>query len=359
MLLLAGKHSKLKKVVATILAISTVVSLGALPCSAALTIGETTYSGYPLPPSSDYWENRYWYSYGQNGYYDPYNYYGYYYDYIYGDSWYWDSWEDWKDYYWDNYWDWDDYWDSYEDWEDYWDTWYEDWYDGYWIDWDEGYTDYVPATQYPYFYPKSGAQITHDGHGNFDVNTNAFSSVSGATMVVTADDSHSEGLVDGYPGYPDTWQGNSGATSQGGYYNGGVYSGGTYTVSNVVEGSRLGTLSFLGNTMGVYEGTSNANMGKGAGHFIGTSAWDGNVCFAGHNRGPDAYFYDLKDIKVGDIITYSTSYGTRTYSVTSRRVVSVNDLSPLNASNQNMLTLVTCVANEPSIRLAVQAVQIG
>ena len=109
--------------------------------------------------------------------------------------------------------------------------------------------------------------------------------------------------------------------------------------------------------MTVYEGTSNSSMAKGAGHFTGTSAWNGNSCFAGHNRGSNAWFRDVKDLKNGDIITYSTSLGTRQYRVISVRIVSVNDFTPLSGSSQNMLTLVTCLANEPDVRLVVQAVQ--
>lgn len=44
--------------------------------------------------------------------------------------------------------------------------------------------------------------------------------------------------------------------------------------------------------------------------------------------------------------------------MTGTRIVSVKDLSPLNASVQNQLTLVTCLANQPLVRLIVTAEQV-
>ena len=53
------------------------------------------------------------------------------------------------------------------------------------------------------------------------------------------------------------------------------------------SGGYLGTLKIpaIGLSAKVYEGTDSSTLAKGAGHFPGTSIWDGNVCVAGHNRG--------------------------------------------------------------------------
>ena len=48
----------------------------------------------------------------------------------------------------------------------------------------------------------------------------------------------------------------------------------------------------------------------------------------------------------------------RIYQVTGTRIVSVNDLSPLTGSVENQLTLVTCLANQPNVRLIVMAEQV-
>jgi sortase A len=111
----------------------------------------------------------------------------------------------------------------------------------------------------------------------------------------------------------------------------------------------------LGKTILVYEGESLENMKKGIGHFSGTSAWDGNCGFAGHNRGAAAYFSFVKDLAVGDRITYSTLYGVRTYEVYRKDVIGDTDYSGLGQSADNIISLITCVADQPSLRYLVQA----
>ena len=61
------------------------------------------------------------------------------------------------------------------------------------------------------------------------------------------------------------------------------------------SGGHLGTLKIpaIGLSTKVYEGTDSNTLAKGAGHFPGTSVWDGNCCIAGHNRGVRDDFGDL------------------------------------------------------------------
>ena len=110
--------------------------------------------------------------------------------------------------------------------------------------------------------------------------------------------------------------------------------------------------------MGVYEGTGDAPLLKGAGHFEGTSIWLGNICLAGHNRGVRNDFGKIHTLRYGDIITFTTVLGTRTYAVSSVTKVSVNDVSGLEPSATNMITLYTCVENRPAYRWCVTAVVI-
>lgn len=121
----------------------------------------------------------------------------------------------------------------------------------------------------------------------------------------------------------------------------------------------LGTLSAsaIGLSAKIYQGTDSAAMRKGVGHFAETSIWDGNVAFAGHNRGSSNYFGKIHPLEEGDVIKLTTRLGTRSYSVYSVRKVSVNDVSVLNPSHENIITLVTCVMNEPQYRWCVQARQ--
>ena len=121
----------------------------------------------------------------------------------------------------------------------------------------------------------------------------------------------------------------------------------------------LGTLKIpsIGLTVGVYEGTGSAPLLKGAGHFEGTSIWNGNIAIAGHNRGVRNDFGKIHTLKSGDTITLTTALGTRTYAVTTVSKVSVNDTSGLSASTDNQITLYTCVENQPAYRWCVRALE--
>ena len=129
------------------------------------------------------------------------------------------------------------------------------------------------------------------------------------------------------------------------------------TSSMYYSNGSLGTLKIpsIGLTVGVYEGTGSAPLLKGAGHFEGTSIWNGNIAIAGHNRGVRNDFGKIHTLKSGDTITLTTALGTRTYAVTSVSKVSVNDTSGLSASIDNQITLYTCVENQPAYRWCVRA----
>ncbi len=111
-------------------------------------------------------------------------------------------------------------------------------------------------------------------------------------------------------------------------------------------------------TLKVYEGESLENMRKGIGHFESTSAWDGNVGFAGHNRGASGYFGFVKDLEIGDKMTYTTRYGVRNYKIVNKVRINDTDYTSLGWTDKNTLTLITCVENKPSLRWSVQAEEI-
>ena len=126
------------------------------------------------------------------------------------------------------------------------------------------------------------------------------------------------------------------------------------------EDGSIGTLYIArtGKTIKVYEGEALSNLAKGAGHFSATSAWDGNVALAGHNRGSAPYFSFVKDMQNGDTLTYTTKYGVRTYKVISKTQIDEYDNLPLSWSSDNRLTLITCVADVPELRYCVIAVEV-
>jgi sortase A len=107
-----------------------------------------------------------------------------------------------------------------------------------------------------------------------------------------------------------------------------------------------------GKTVKVFEGEDLSNLRKGAGHFVSASAWDGNVALCGHNRGSTGYFSFVKDMRIGDKVTYTTPYGARVYEVISNEQIGEYDRSKLSWSADNILTLITCVIGIPELRWA-------
>ncbi len=106
----------------------------------------------------------------------------------------------------------------------------------------------------------------------------------------------------------------------------------------------------------VYEGTSLATLDKGIGHFENSSYLDGNVCLAGHNY--TGVWKKLYTLQKGDKITYISFLGTKEYEVDKSIAIDANDWSSLEDTTDNTLTLITCIKNQPSQRLCVQAKEV-
>ena len=132
------------------------------------------------------------------------------------------------------------------------------------------------------------------------------------------------------------------------------------TADSYYKGGHLGTLKIpaIDLSVKIYQGTSDATLKKGVGHFASTSVWDGNVSLAAHNRGANSYFGKIHTLEMGDRITLSTKEGTRTYSVTSVMKIDETDNSMLAATSENCLTLFTCVRNERDYRWCIRAVEV-
>lgn len=146
--------------------------------------------------------------------------------------------------------------------------------------------------------------------------------------------------------------------------SGGVqYQTPAYTSADGMErkDGSIGTVKIpsLDISMKVWEGETTASMAKGLGHYSSTSAWDGNVGVCGHNRGAKYVIGSIKDLEIGDTITYTTIFGTRTYRVSFVGTISNTDWSYLQATADNRITLTTCLANQPSKRVCVQAVEVN
>lgn len=108
----------------------------------------------------------------------------------------------------------------------------------------------------------------------------------------------------------------------------------------------------------IKEGTTTEILKQSVGHFSNTSYWNGNVALASHNRGTYAhYFENLNKLSLEDEIIYQTKLGTRIYVVNEIYEIAENDVSVLNNSNENTITLITCIKNKPNLRLCVKAIE--
>ncbi len=105
----------------------------------------------------------------------------------------------------------------------------------------------------------------------------------------------------------------------------------------------------------IYEGTSLSTLDKGIGHFENSPYLDGNVCLAGHNY--SGVWKNLHTLESGDTITYTSFLGSKEYEVNNIQEISETDWTLLNDTEENYLTLITCVKGKPSLRLAVQAIE--
>lgn len=104
----------------------------------------------------------------------------------------------------------------------------------------------------------------------------------------------------------------------------------------------------------IADGTDNKTIGKYVGHFENSSYLEGNVCLCSHNRGSkEAFFENLKNIKKGMKIEYTTKYETKTYITDEIKEIEETDFSVLEPTKDNRITLITCIANQRAKRLCV------
>ena len=108
----------------------------------------------------------------------------------------------------------------------------------------------------------------------------------------------------------------------------------------------------------IAEGTSKEILNQYVGHFEQTSKEQGNIGLAAHNRGYKVnYFKDLKLLKQGDEIIYTHNQFEKTYEVQRNRIIRDTEWEFLEQTEENMLTLITCVENQPEFRRCIQAIE--
>ena len=138
---------------------------------------------------------------------------------------------------------------------------------------------------------------------------------------------------------------------------------GGFTLPVPMDGDSIGVLTVpdIGLTVRVYEAANEMEaMQKGAAHFKSTSAWEGNIGISAHNvnfDGTPGYFLNLYTLKPGAVIQYATALGTRTYAVESVKEIPETDWTTLGRTQDNRITLITCITGKPAMRLSVQAAE--
>ena len=108
----------------------------------------------------------------------------------------------------------------------------------------------------------------------------------------------------------------------------------------------------------ISEGTTEEILNQYVGHFENTSRKQGNIGLAAHNRGYEVnYFKDLKLLQKGDEIKYRFNEFEKIYEVKKCRIIRDTEWEYLEETEENMLTLITCVENQPQYRRCIQAVE--
>jgi sortase A len=130
------------------------------------------------------------------------------------------------------------------------------------------------------------------------------------------------------------------------------------------NGGLIGRLEIprLGMSAIVMEGTSNTTLRRAVGHISGTAlpGETGNVGVSAHR---DTFFRPLRNIRQGDMVTFTTLQGEYRYRVVSTKVVSADDIAVLHPNGNEILTLITChpfyfVGSAPD-RFIVRAERVG
>jgi sortase A len=108
-------------------------------------------------------------------------------------------------------------------------------------------------------------------------------------------------------------------------------------------GNRIGTITFptLKLSWPIYQGTTDAELAKGVGHYAKSvlPGQNDNSVLSGHRT---TVFNKLGKLKQGQLILVKTSAGTFTYKVRSSRIVLKTDRTVIVPTNSPVLTLTTC-----------------
>lgn len=101
----------------------------------------------------------------------------------------------------------------------------------------------------------------------------------------------------------------------------------------------------------IKEGTTNSILKYSVGHFTETNLWNGNIALASHNGGSYAhYFSRINELENGEEIIYITNMGERRYRVKENKIIEETDINILENTEENIITLITCVKGQRNTR---------
>jgi len=132
-----------------------------------------------------------------------------------------------------------------------------------------------------------------------------------------------------------------------------------------MDGESIGLLTVpdIGLSVRVYEGENDmAMMEKGVARFRHTSAWEGHIGLSAHNinlNGTPGHFLNIHTLQNGAVIRYETALGVREYAVDNVFEVDEYDWSALARTQENRISLVTCITGKSTHRLVVTGAEIS
>jgi len=84
----------------------------------------------------------------------------------------------------------------------------------------------------------------------------------------------------------------------------------------------------------------------------------GNVGLAAHNRGYKVnYFGRIKELQIGDEIYYTYGNISRKYKVSLITIIQDTEWTYLENTEDNRITLITCLEDEPEYRRCIQGIE--
>lgn len=108
----------------------------------------------------------------------------------------------------------------------------------------------------------------------------------------------------------------------------------------------------------IANGVTTEILNEYVGHFNETKKDSGNIGLAAHNRGYKVnYFENLKELEIGDEIIYTYNQIKRTYVVNLITIISETNWEYLENTNDNRITLITCLEDEPEYRRCIQGIE--